>query len=72
MLLEWPEEKRLVSIAGLGEKGGVGPVADVSLLGHDGEVRWGQDKEFRGQLRIILPETLPNEHAPAFRIRFEA
>lgn len=71
ILLEWQEKKRIVRIGSLARKPGIGPVADVALLGHDGELRWGQESDARGQLRIVLPDELPSEHALAFRIRFE-
>jgi len=70
ILLEWPQSGRL-EMPQLGRKGGVGSIADVSLLGHDGGVRWGQDAGDRGVLRVVMPEERPCDHAWALRIAFE-
>ena len=46
---------------------GIGPIAEVTLLGSDGTLRWGQDQDM---LRIVIPDTLPCEHALSFRVAF--
>lgn len=71
-LLDWPQDQVTLGIPELGEKQGVGRIADVSLLGHDGELRWGQDAGDRGELRIVLPDRRPCDHAWCFRVRFGA
>ncbi|MEM7538594.1 MAG: alpha-L-fucosidase [Chloroflexota bacterium] len=68
-LLEWPESG-IVNIRELGEHSGVGPIANVSLLGHDGEVRWGQQKEDVGSLFVVLPDEKPCDHAWTLRVQF--
>ena len=61
----------------LGHSGAIGPIADVTLLGYDAEIRWGQETTrcdahpgYNGVLRVLLPETLPSKHACALRVRF--
>ena len=39
-------------------------------LHHGGELRWAQDREDPGQLRVVLPDTLPNNRALAFGVEF--
>ena len=70
ILLEWPDGEQMLRIPEFGQDQGVGAVEDVSLLGHDGEIRWGQDAGDRGELRVVLPESRPCEHAWVFRVRF--
>jgi len=69
ILLDWPGAGTH-RVPQLGEKDGVGRVASVSLLGHDGEIRWGQDATNRGELRVVLPEIAPCEHAQVLRVCF--
>ncbi len=54
----------------LGQHQGVGRVSNVTLLGYDGELRWGQDTEEKGALRVVLPPTRPCDYAWALRVRF--
>jgi alpha-L-fucosidase len=68
-----PDAGLALAVPELGERGGVGHVGCVSLLGHDGELRWSQDKNNLDwtTLRIIVPDGLPPAPAHAFRIDFE-
>jgi len=70
ILLERPENRQVLEIRSLSQARGIGPVQDVVLLGYDGELRWGHDREWRSGFRIVLPEDLPDRHALAFRIEF--
>lgn len=69
LLLEWPQSGRL-DVPELGRKQGVGTIAEVQLLGHEGGIRWGQDAGDRGVLRVVLPERRPCEHAWALKVDF--
>ena len=61
IFLEWPRSG-ILQIPGLGQQRGVGRFKDVTLLGYDGGLRWGQDIDY-DVLRVILPEKKPCEHA---------
>jgi len=69
VLLEWPKDGT-VTIPELGRQMGVGPARDVSLLGCDSALRWGQDAGDRSALRVVLPDRMPCEHAWVLRVRF--
>ncbi|NQU76218.1 MAG: alpha-L-fucosidase [Planctomycetes bacterium] len=71
ILLEWPQRPTL-SIPELGSHHGVGRIAEVSLLGHKGELRWAQDGSDTGELRVVLPDQRPGEHAWALRVHFHS
>ena len=43
---------------------------EVSLLGHAGEIRWGQDAWDQATLRVVLPGQKPYAHAWSLKVRF--
>jgi len=65
--LSWPAAGETLNVRSLACADGVGPIAQVTLLGGDGTLRWGQDQDM---LRIVIPETLPCDHALSFRVEF--
>ncbi|HUT32138.1 MAG TPA: alpha-L-fucosidase [Planctomycetota bacterium] len=59
--------RHLYNVRALACDEGIGPIAEVTLLGGDGALRWGQDQDM---LRIVIPEALPCGHALSFRVEF--
>ena len=66
--LSWPGPGRVLHIRSLALTNGIAPIGRVTLLGADGELRWGHDQD---ALRIVIPQELPSDHALAFRIEFQ-
>ena len=64
---EWPGPGRSLTVSSLGKDKGVGAVADVVLLGHEGKLEWKQSGE---GLSITPPANPPCEHAYSFRVSF--
>jgi alpha-L-fucosidase len=66
-VMDWPANRVVIikSLASHGKKAGM--VKSVSLLGHDGKIKWRQYSE---GLEIQLPEEKPCDYAFAFRISF--
>lgn len=48
ILLDWPETNPVLTIPELGFHSGISRISEVTLLGHDAEIRWGQDAEEMG------------------------
>jgi alpha-L-fucosidase len=73
IVLEVPEDTKVLRIAELGEKGGIGHVESIELLGCQSDIRWGQEKNNldRSCLRVVLPDNLPDSPAYAFRVNFQ-
>jgi alpha-L-fucosidase len=65
--LAWPAAGGTLNVRCLARDEGIGPIAQVALLGGDGSLRWGQDQDM---LRIVVPEVLPCGHALSFRVEF--
>jgi alpha-L-fucosidase len=61
-----PARTKTLTIAALGTDEDAGRVADVSLLGGRGRLKWTQDA---AGLHIKLPAAWPCEHAWSFRLR---
>lgn len=57
-------------ISELGHHSGISRIANVTLIGHDDEIHWGQDAEEMGHLRVVLPETKPCDHAWVLHVGF--
>lgn len=69
ILLDWPKDGR-ATIRSLSThlRLAVRPVRSVSLLGHEGELKWTQDE--RG-LSVELPPSPPTKFAHALKVEFE-
>ncbi|MHC4212970.1 MAG: alpha-L-fucosidase [Planctomycetota bacterium] len=66
-VMDWPAD-RVVSIKSLAvDNKDAGTVKSVSLLGHDGKIKWRQSG---GGLEIELPEEKPCDYAFAFKMSF--
>jgi alpha-L-fucosidase len=63
--LAWPGKTLTVKALGTGTAHAKGRVTDVRLLGHEGSLGFTQDA---AGLHVTLPETVPGQHAFAFRI----
>jgi alpha-L-fucosidase len=64
----WPESKSAVlrSLAANSPQIGARKVAQVSLLGHGGQIEWTQDEQ---GLNVKLPATPPCQHAVTLKIK---
>jgi alpha-L-fucosidase len=70
-------EDGLLCVPQLGWCRGVSEATEVALLGNDAPLRWGQSHEdcpqysfLDAQLRVVLPEKKPCDHAWTLRVRF--
>jgi hypothetical protein len=52
IVLSWSETSNVLTIPELGQHQGIGRVTNVRLIGYDGELRWGQDTDEKGALRV--------------------
>jgi len=63
--LDWPGGGGSVNVKSLSGDQNLGEIADVSLLGHDGPVKWTRDAE---GLKVVLPEQKPSDYAFVIKI----
>ena len=70
LLLAWPAGDGILTVPELSQKRAIGAASKVTLLGHEGALRWGQDGGDLGALRVVMPKTRPCEHAWALRVEF--
>jgi len=68
ILLDWPKGRALIRSLSTHLRLSTRPVRAVSLLGHEGSVKWTQDE--RG-LEVELPPSPPSKFAHALRVEFE-
>ena len=61
-----PEFKTLIRSLATDTALRVGRISSVELVGYDGRIEWSQDTS---GLTVRIPDTLPSQHAVAFRIR---
>lgn len=68
-VLDWPGSKKPVVFPQLTETNRrIGKVANVVLLGHDGEVDWKNDGD---GLQVLFPQKKPTDFAHVLKITFE-
>ena len=72
ILMGWPGDGAAVTIRSLAttstvSKVGKAKIAVVSLLGHDGDLKWSRDAE---SLKVVMPQRRPCEHAFSIKIEF--
>ena len=65
ILMDWPGDGQEVDIKALGSDNETRKIKTVTLLGHDGQLTWKQDKD---ALEVTLPNGKPCEHAFSLKI----